>query len=248
MKQKLLIIGGTSDLGIQIAKQFAAHFTQPWELILAGRNQDQLDLINASIKSPSLLVSSTIVLDVANDASVNHFIKTIDSDITICIYTIGSLGDQEQDLVSSKSLADTIQINYTAALSLLNAVAENMINQNIKGTIVGVSSVAGERGRQSNFIYGSAKAGFTAYLSGLRNYLFPHQIHVLSVIPGFMDTKMIEGIKTPPFLTTSPEKAAAIIYRSIMKQKNTVYISWIWQWIMLLIKAIPEPIFKKMKL
>lgn len=116
------------------------------------------------------------------------------------------------------------------------------------GAIIGLSSVAGDRGRQSNFIYGSSKAGFTAYLSGLRNYLFDKKVHVLTVKPGFMDTKMTEGLPLNPKLTASPKQAAAHIYKAYKKQKNIAYVLPIWGFIMLIIKNIPEFIFKKMKL
>ena len=116
------------------------------------------------------------------------------------------------------------------------------------GTIIALTSVAGERGRQSNFIYGSAKAGFTTYLQGLRNYLFHKGVHVLTVIPGFMDTQMTAAIQTPKLLTASPQKAAAIIYKAWKRKKNVVYVTPVWRLIMLMIRNIPEFIFKKMKM
>ena len=116
------------------------------------------------------------------------------------------------------------------------------------GTIIGLSSVAGERGRQSNFIYGSAKAGFTAYLSGLRNYLYDKKVNVLSVIPGFMATKMTEGMPLNPKLTASPKQAANCIYKAYKNKKNVVYVLSIWWVIMMIIRNIPEFIFKRLKL
>ena len=116
------------------------------------------------------------------------------------------------------------------------------------GTIIGLSSVAGERGRQSNFIYGSAKAGFTAYLSGLRNYLYDKKVNVLSVIPGFMATKMTEGMPLNPKLTASPKQAANCIYKDYKNKKNVVYVLPIWWVIMMIIRNIPEFIFKRLKL
>ena len=116
------------------------------------------------------------------------------------------------------------------------------------GTIIGLSSVAGERGRQSNFIYGSAKAGFTAYLSGLRNYLYDKKVNVLSVIPGFMATKMTEGMPLNPKLTASPKQAANCIYKAYKNKKNVVYVLPIWWVIMMIIRNIPEFIFKRLKL
>ena len=108
--------------------------------------------------------------------------------------------------------------------------------------------VAGERGRQSNYLYGSAKAGFTAYLSGLRNRLFHHGLHVLSIQPGFVYTRMTEGLTLPPLLTATPEQVASAVSKAIDKKKNVVYVKWFWRWIMLIIKSIPEFLFKKLKL
>ena len=116
------------------------------------------------------------------------------------------------------------------------------------GTMIVLSSVAGERGRQSNFIYGSAKAGLTAYLSGLRNYMFERKVHVLTIKPGFMDTKMTEGLPLNPKLTATPKQAAEAIYKAYKSGKNVAYILPIWRIIMLIIKNIPEFIFKKLKL
>lgn len=116
------------------------------------------------------------------------------------------------------------------------------------GTIIALSSVAGDRGRQSNFIYGSAKAGFTAYLSGLRNYLFDKKVHVLTVKPGFMATKMTEGLPLNPKLTATPKQAANSIYKAYKSRKDVAYVLPIWWLIMMIIKNIPEFIFKKLKL
>ncbi|HEY2727571.1 MAG TPA: SDR family NAD(P)-dependent oxidoreductase, partial [Parafilimonas sp.] len=116
------------------------------------------------------------------------------------------------------------------------------------GTIVGISSVAGERGRQSNYIYGSAKAGFTAYLSGLRNRLYHDNVHVLTVLPGFVNTKMTAELNLSPLLTASPEQVADAVETAIRKKKNVIYVKWFWKWIMKIIKNIPEGMFKKKKL
>jgi decaprenylphospho-beta-D-erythro-pentofuranosid-2-ulose 2-reductase len=140
-----------------------------------------------------------------------------------------------------------IHSNYTGAVSILNIVAEDYAKKR-QGTIVGISSVAGERGRQSNYLYGSAKAGFTAYLSGLRNYLFQYGVHVMSVQPGFVYTKMTEDLKLPPLLTATPAQVASAIAKAIQKKKNVLYVKWMWRYIMFIIKSIPEPIFKKLKL
>jgi short-subunit dehydrogenase len=108
--------------------------------------------------------------------------------------------------------------------------------------------VAGDRGRQSNYVYGSAKAGLTAFLSGLRNRLAGKGVHVMTVKPGFVRTKMTENLDLPDALTASPEQVADAVFRGMEKRRSTVYILWMWRWIMLIIRHIPEFIFRKMKL
>ena len=137
--------------------------------------------------------------------------------------------------------------NYTGLVSILNIVA-NDFEKNKNGFIVGISSVAGDRGRKSNFIYGSAKAAFATYLSGLRNRLFNLNVHVLTVKPGFVETKMTEGLNLPVKLTAKTEEVANDIFKAQQKGKNVIYTKWFWRYIMLIIKNIPEFYFKKMSI
>jgi short-subunit dehydrogenase len=137
--------------------------------------------------------------------------------------------------------------NYVGAVSILNLVAHDYL-QRRAGVIVGVSSVAGDRGRASKLLYGSSKAGFSAYLSGLRNKLAPSGVHVLSVKPGFVSTRMTAGMDLPPLLTATPEQVALAVYKAVIRRQNTLYVKWFWRWIMLVIRLIPEPLFKKLHL
>ena len=159
----------------------------------------------------------------------------------------GFLGDQQKAESDWEECHRILQVNFVGAVSILNRIAEKYIAGG-HGTIVGISSVAGERGRKSNYLYGSAKAGFTAYLSGLRNRLFSKGIHVLTVQPGFVYTKMTEHLTLPAPLTATPEQVAAAIATAVRKKKNIIYVKWFWRWIMLVIRCIPEPVFKKMNL
>lgn len=157
------------------------------------------------------------------------------------------MGDQEKaqsDFAESRKI---IESNYLGAVSVLNIIADDY-ELSGQGVIVGVSSVAGDRGRQSNYIYGSAKAGFTAYLSGLRNRLAKKNVHVMTLKPGFIKTKMVAGLKTPAPLTALPDKLASYVYKAIGKKRNVVYYLPLWRYIMTIIVVIPESIFKKLKL
>ena len=170
----------------------------------------------------------------------------VDSDLLFC--ATGFLGKAtEEGLYDNANTEKIIDVNYAKLVPVINYFAQKMESKRT-GTIIALSSVAGDRGRQSNFIYGSAKAAFTAYLSGLRNYLFSKKVHVMTVKPGFMDTKMTEGLPLNPKLTASPKQAANCIYKAYKKQKNVVYVLPIWGLIMLIIKHIPEFIFKKLKM
>jgi decaprenylphospho-beta-D-erythro-pentofuranosid-2-ulose 2-reductase len=170
----------------------------------------------------------------------------INSNLLFC--ATGYLGEgTEEGLFNLKNTKKIIDINYSKLVPLINYFAQKMETKR-NGTLIVLSSVAGERGRQSNFIYGSAKAGMTAYLSGLRNYLFSKKAHVLTVKPGFMATKMTEGMPLNPKLTATPKQAADCIYKAYKNKKNVVYVLPIWFFIMAIIKNIPEFIFKKLKL
>jgi short-subunit dehydrogenase len=116
------------------------------------------------------------------------------------------------------------------------------------GTIIGISSVAGDRGRASNYIYGSAKAGFTAFLSGLRNRLAATGVHVVTVKPGFVDTKMTEGMKLPPLLTAQPSEVGQAVLAAERKRRDAIYVRPIWFPVMTVIRLIPERVFKKLHL
>jgi decaprenylphospho-beta-D-erythro-pentofuranosid-2-ulose 2-reductase len=116
------------------------------------------------------------------------------------------------------------------------------------GVLVGISSVAGERGRASNYVYGAAKAGFSAFLSGLRNRLASRGVQVVTVLPGFVQTRMVEGLDLPPRLTATPQEVALAVERAIARRRDVVHVRPVWGVIMLAIRLIPERLFKRMRL
>jgi decaprenylphospho-beta-D-erythro-pentofuranosid-2-ulose 2-reductase len=231
-------------MAIAIAKKFAA---EGYNLQLAARNVQRLKPLQTDLSITRSVTCSIHEFDAeATDTHATFFASLPEQpDITISVF--GYLGDQVLAQSDWTECQRILTINYVGAVSILNIVA-NAYEAQGKGTIVGISSVAGERGRQSNYLYGSAKAGFTAYLSGLRNRLFPKNVHVLTVQPGFVYTKMTEGMPLPGLLTATPEIVAGVVYHAVAKKKNVVYVKWFWRWIMLIIKSIPEFMFKKMKL
>lgn len=240
----VLILGATSDMGKSIARKFAAN---GYNLQLVSRATQPLQPIRSDLAIRYNVECTLCNFDALDFAGHEEFYRQLQPkpDITVCVF--GYMNDNELVLHSQEETLKTIHTNYTGAVSILNLVAGDYAAKK-QGVIVGISSVAGERGRQSNYIYGSAKAGFTAYLSGLRNRLYHHNVHVLTALPGFVYTKMTEHLTLPKLLTATPDQVADAIYTAIEKKKNVVYIKWFWRWIMIIIKLIPESIFKKKKL
>jgi decaprenylphospho-beta-D-erythro-pentofuranosid-2-ulose 2-reductase len=240
----VLILGATSDMAIALSKKFAA---AGYGLQLAARDTGRLRPLQSDLSIRYNNPCTLHEFDAAQPGQHPTFFAglTPQPDITISVF--GYLGDQQIAQSDWKECEKIILSNYTGAVSILNIVADSYAARQ-NGTIVGISSVAGERGRQSNYFYGSAKAGFTAYLSGLRNRLFRNGVHVLTVKPGFVYTRMTDNMPLPALLTATPEQVADDIYRAVLKKSNVIYTRWFWRWIMLLIRNIPENIFKKMKL
>jgi len=240
----VLILGATSDIATAIAKKFAPN---RYNVQLAARNTEQLKPLQSDIHVRYNVECTLHNFDALTFSSHASFFNSlpIKPDVTICVF--GVMEDEDKALDDFESTHRMIDTNYTGAVSILNIVAKYYASQK-KGTIVGISSVAGERGRQSKLIYGSAKAAFSAYLDGLRNKFFKDNVHVVTVKPGFVYTKMTEEIKLPAPLTAKPAEVADAVYTAVVKKKNTVYVKWVWRWIMLIIKNIPEFQFKKMNI
>jgi decaprenylphospho-beta-D-erythro-pentofuranosid-2-ulose 2-reductase len=136
--------------------------------------------------------------------------------------------------------------NLTEAAMILEQFAAHFEARG-SGFIVGVASVAGDRGRQSNYIYGASKAGFAAYLQGLRARMTKSGVRVLTVKPGFVDTKMTFGLPGL-FLVASPESVGRTIHRAVLRERDVIYVPWFWRWILLIIRLIPERVFKRLSL
>jgi len=239
----ILIIGAKSDIAKATAREYAKH---GYDLYLAARNVSELEEFTNDVIVRTQRAVNLVELDILDYKSHQEFYNKLDEKPLGVISAIGYLGEQKKaqaDFTEAQQIMDT---NYTGVVSLFNIIA-NDFEKRKSGFIVGISSVAGDRGRKSNYIYGSAKAAFTAYLSGLRNRLYA-QVHVLTVKPGFVATKMTEGMDLPEKLTAQPEEVAADIYHAQKKGKSVLYTKWMWKWVMLIICNIPEFQFKKMSI
>lgn len=240
----VLILGATSDMGFATAKKFAS---QQYNIQLAGRNLQALAPLQSDIQIRYGVTCTVYPFDAMAFDSHAAFYNSLPEKPEIVVCVVGYMNDNEKVAASQEETLRTLHTNYTGPVNILNIIAADFALQK-KGTIVGISSVAGLRGRQSNYIYGSAKAGFTAYLSGLRNKLFHDGVHVVTVLPGFVNTKMTADLNLPKLLTAQPEYVANVIYTAVKKKKNIVYVKWFWRWIMCIIVNVPEFIFKKKKL
>lgn len=240
----VLILGATSDMGRALARGYAS---RGYDLQLAARQMDDLKTLRSDLKIRYGIKCSLHTFDAVQTDGHAGFWASLQTlpDITILVF-----GYMQENTLATEApavLHQTLAVNYTGAVSILNIISRTY-KKNGKGAIAGISSVAGERGRGSNYLYGSAKAGFTAYLSGLRNELYPHSVQVSTILPGFVYTKMTEHLTLPPLLTATPEQVAEAIIRGLEKGKDVIYVKWFWRWIMFIIRNIPESIFKKLKL
>jgi decaprenylphospho-beta-D-erythro-pentofuranosid-2-ulose 2-reductase len=240
----LLVLGATSDVAQALAHRFAAH---GFNIVLAARETDRLASVMSDLEIRYNVQVHTVEFNALNYDDHVRFYDDLPEkpDVVACVF--GYLGSQDVAQADFREAEKIIDTNYTGAVSVLNLVA-NDFEKRRSGSIIGISSVAGDRGRQSNYIYGSAKAAFTAYLSGLRNRMFKSNVHVMTVKPGFIRTKMTAGLPLPAPVTATPEQVASDVFRAYQKQGNLVYTLWMWQFIMLIIRHIPETIFKRLNL
>lgn len=240
----VLILGATSDIGYAIAKKFAS---EGYDVQLAARKPEDLTAFQSDLQIRYNQHCTLHSFDALQFDTHAAFYNALSPKPGVVVYVIGYMTENEKAVQDWSESLQTINTNYTGAVSILNLIAEDYAQRGT-GTIVGISSVAGNRGRQSNYIYGSAKAAFSAYLSGLRNAVFKKGVHVMTVLPGFVNTKMTEHLQLPKPLTAQPAEVATAVYNGVLKKLNVVYVKWFWRWIMLIITMIPESIFKKSKL
>jgi decaprenylphospho-beta-D-erythro-pentofuranosid-2-ulose 2-reductase len=240
----ILLLGASSDISKAIAEQVAPRGV---EISLAGRNIHELKPFQQDLEIRFKAKVNLLEFDARNTQTHSSFAQGLPDNIDYALVVFGYLGDQELAENNWEEAHKIIETNYTGAVSICGHLA-NQFDIKGYGNIIGISSVAGDRGRASNYYYGSAKAGFSTFLSGLRNRLAKKGVHVMTVKPGFMYTKMTEHLNLPAPLTSSPEQAAKTILKAAIKKKNVIYVSFIWRYLMLIIKNIPEPVFKKLKL
>jgi decaprenylphospho-beta-D-erythro-pentofuranosid-2-ulose 2-reductase len=241
--RSVLVLGARSDIGRAIAQCFAQ---AGYAVILAARASSDLGADLSDLKIRHNVEASAFDFDVT-DGEAKRFFDGIGEMPSVVVMVVGLLGDQKQNETDLNGALDVMSANYTGPACYLLEAARRMEVRG-SGFIVGISSVAGDRGRQSNYIYGSAKAGFTAFLSGLRNRLFKRGVSVVTVKPGFVATKMTENMRLPPLLTASPNEVADKILSAVNSGRDVIYVRSIWYLIMTIIRSVPESIFKRLSL
>ncbi|MBI5265149.1 MAG: SDR family oxidoreductase [Bradyrhizobium sp.] len=244
-QQTVLILGGTSDIARATALVFARH---DWVVRLAGRTLSELQREADDISARTSRKVTVHAFDVLNTSSFVEFADTLPELPDLVISVVGLLGEQSRSEVDTEHAKEIIRSNYEGPALILSLFAERFVARG-HGAIIGISSVAGDRGRGSNYFYGSAKAGFSAFLSGLRNRLaISSNIHVMTVKPGFVRTKMTEDMKLPPLLTAAPAEVGEAVFKALGRRKDVIYVRSIWWLVMLIIRLMPERIFKRLKL
>ncbi len=241
----IVILGTTSPIARAIACEYAQ---MGHALVVAARDATENDAIAADLRIRYQATVHALAWDAedfdSHGAFLDACVEALGDSLQGVVLCSGHMEDQEAGQNDFAVAKRTIDVNFTGSVSILNRFA-NHFEEKGTGFLAVLGSVAGDRGRMSNYIYGSSKAGLTAYLEGLRNRLHHAGVQVTTIKPGFMDTRMTWG--EVPF-AAAPEAAARDIVKAIAKKKNTAYVPWFWRYIMLLIRHIPEWQFKKMKM
>jgi decaprenylphospho-beta-D-erythro-pentofuranosid-2-ulose 2-reductase len=243
----VMIMGATSAIAIACARIWAA---QGAELILLARDENRLRQVAADLMARGAAKTVCAELDLNELTTHEQVLAQIFSDhqrIDICLIATGTLPDQAVCTEDSLEAVRHFQTNAVSVIAFLTTLVQRLRHQQ-QGAVAVITSVAGDRGRPSNFYYGSAKAAVSVFLAGLRAALFRHGLTVTDIRPGFVATPMTAELKLPALLVVSPEKVAIDIVRAIERGKAVCYTPGFWRWIMWLIRHIPDIVFKRLSL
>lgn len=244
--KKVMIIGATSTIAQEVSRCFAED--SAW-LFLVGRNPAKLTVIGEDLRVRGAGKVESLVLDLDNldlhRDLVSRVTKALGG-LDVVLIAHGTLPNQTICEQNVEATVKEFRTNCLSVVSLLTHLA-NYFEKERGGCIAVITSVAGDRGRQSNYIYGAAKGAISIFLQGMRNRLSKAGVSVLTIKPGLVDTPMTAGL-TKNFLFADPSRVGKRIFKAIMKGEEIVYVPWFWRWIMFMIRVMPESIFKKMPL
>jgi decaprenylphospho-beta-D-erythro-pentofuranosid-2-ulose 2-reductase len=240
--ESLLVLGGTSDIGVATAREAIARGAT--RVVLAGRDADALEAVAGPLRRPDVDVS-TCAFDADDPASHADAVGAAfaGSDIDVVVVAFGVLGDQakaERDPLEAVRIATT---NYVGATSALTVAAEHLRAQG-HGDIAVLSSVAGQRVRRSNYVYGASKAGLDRFSQGLADALHPEGIHLLVVRPGFVHTKMTAGMRAAPLATDAASVATALL-DGLARRRDIVWVPALFRPIMAILDHLPRALFRR---
>lgn len=243
---KILIIGATSAIALACARRFAA---AGHELYLLARDEERLEALAQDLRIRGASNVLTGVFDArdvaAHEALIVQVLARLGG-LDRVLIAHGSLSDQQRCQASAELSLEEFKVNFLSVVALLTPLANHFERQG-SGSIGVIGSVAGDRGRQSNYVYGAAKGGLAVYLQGLRNRLARSGVQVLTIKPGFVDTPMTAAFDKGP-LWASADRVAADIDKAFAKRRDVVYSPGFWRVIMTIIRAIPEGVFKRLSL
>ncbi len=242
----VLVLGAVSAIARGIAGAFAA---RGHALYLAGRDLEELERLASDLQvryGVNVDFGQFDANDMAGHEAFVHGVVAEVGELAGVVWAVGYMPTQEEALEDFEQVHRIVDANFTAGISVLDQCAHRFV-QNGRGFIVAITSVAGDRGRQSNYYYGAAKGALTLYLQGLRNRLYPTGVRVLTVKPGFVDTSMTWGLPGL-FLVASPEQVGRAVLAAVERGRDVLYVPWFWRYIMLIIRHIPERVFKRLKL
>jgi len=242
-KKHVVLVGANSAIAEETARLYAR---QGASLTLLARNPDKLEACGADLLARGAEDVRICITDFNSPTVEDDLISQIQFPVHVLIVAHGILGDQSKLLKDSHARVELMQTNFLSIVDLLSRLIEPFSQQGF-GSIAVISSVAGDRGRQSNFYYGASKAALTAFCSGLRNSLFSKGVHVMTVLPGFVATPMTAHLPQGP-LFASPRKIAQEIVHGLNRKRDVLYTPFFWRYIMFIVKMIPEKIFKRLKL
>lgn len=240
----VLLIGATSAIGRALGHELALHGAR---LHLAARNDEELDRIAADlrVRYNAAVTCSHFEAEASSTRGslLTEALAALGA-LDLAAITIGDLGDQARAEIDVDAARRTIESNYTGLVPILTHLA-NYFEQQRRGTIVVLSSVAADRGRRDNYVYGSAKGGLERFLQGLRARLNSAHVQVITIKPGLVDTRMTFG-RPGMVMVASPQRVARTIVRATDHKRRVVYVPWFWFWIMLGVRAMPERFLNRM--
>jgi decaprenylphospho-beta-D-erythro-pentofuranosid-2-ulose 2-reductase len=247
--KRYLVIGATSAIARACCRAWLGD-GEPTDFLLVGRSPDRLEQTAADLRVRGARNVAIHVLDLAEPtafAGLHTAIQQRLGQVDVALVAHGTLPDQQACERDAVTALREFNLNGSAVIALLTHLA-NVLEPQGQGVLAVITSVAGDRGRPSNYLYGSAKAAVSAFCEGLRVRLFRAGVHLIEIRPGFVDTPMTEALGLPRPLVATPAQVAGRIVRAIARRRDVLYVPAYWAFILGVIRALPRPVFKRLNL